>query len=372
MHSAPATGFGAELHTAGRFTEEVLMSTRYLVTGGAGFIGSHVVDALLARGDAVVVLDNFNDYYAPTLKRANTSRHLLQRRYRLVEGDIRDRVLVPKLMREYAPQATIHLAAYAGVRPSLEDPYKYQSVNVEGTLNLLDAARKHGVRMFVNASSSSVYGENTTAPFEESHSLLTPASAYAATKIGAEGLTRVFARQYGMRAISLRFFTVYGPRQRPDMAIGKFATRMLQGLPVTLYGDGRARRDFTFVADVVDGILAACDYRTSQYEAINLGSGTTVTVNGLVSLLEETLGVEAKRVYTEAQAGDVPLTYSCIKKARKLLSYHPRVQLDQGLRHVAHSLRKQLGLNLARKRAACSRILASAPEEIPWGQSTTA
>lgn len=315
------------------------MSITCLVTGGAGFIGSHLIDALLDRGDRVVCLDDFNDFYDPALKRANAARHLLRPGYRLVEGDIRDRTLLPDLMRRHWPTVVIHLAACAGVRPSLIDPFKYQSVNLEGTLNLLEAARQSGVEMFINASSSSVYGENTKAPFEETDPLLTPASPYGASKLGAEALVRVYARQYDMHAVSLRFFTVYGPRQRPDMAITKFTTRILQGQPITIYGDGSARRDFTFVSDIVEGILASADYRGSAYEAFNLGSGTTVTLQQLIDELELATGRFVHRLYADEQAGDVPLTCSKIDKATRLLGYQPRVQLQAGLPEVVHALR---------------------------------
>ncbi len=318
------------------------MTNTYLMTGGAGFIGSHVTDRLLERGDTVLCLDNFNDYYDPTVKRANTARHLLNGNFHLFEGDIRDRHVVPQLMRQYQPDVVVHLAACAGVRPSLLDPFKYQSVNLEGTLNMLEAAKNTNVRMFVNASSSSVYGENTRAPFEETDALLTPASPYGATKLGAEGMVRVYARQYSMRAVSLRFFTVYGPRQRPDMAITKFATRILGGEPITVYGDGGARRDFTYVDDIVDGVLSACDYTGSDYEAFNLGSGRTVTLEQLISGLEQALGLVARRHYAEEQPGDVPLTCSNISKAARLLGYAPRTQLEEGLPQVVRFVRGNL------------------------------
>ncbi len=198
--------------------------SKVLVTGGAGFIGSHVIDHLLESGAQVVCLDDFNGYYDPVLKRANAARHLIHTRYRLIEADIRDQSQVTEVLRQVRPDTVVHLAANAGVRPSMEDPFRYQTVNLAGTLNLLEAARAAEVQVFVNASSSSVYGENTKVPFEESDALLTPASPYAATKLGAEALVRVYARQFGLRAVSLRFFTVYGPRQRPDMAIAKFCT----------------------------------------------------------------------------------------------------------------------------------------------------
>jgi UDP-glucuronate 4-epimerase len=314
------------------------MTDTVLVTGGAGFIGSHVVDALLARGSRVVCIDNFNDYYDPTLKRARAARHLVNKNYRLMEADIRDRQLMSNLLRRVKPRTLIHLAACAGVRPSIEDPFRYHDVNVTGTLNLLHAAQAVGLEMFVNASSSSVYGENTKLPFEEADALLTPASPYGATKLGAEALTRVYARLFGFRAVSLRFFTVYGPRQRPDMAIARFAERMLQRRPVLLYGDGTARRDFTFVLDIVRGILAAAEYRGSDYEVFNLASGRTVTLLDLVEKLESVFGAPAPRIHTAAQDGDVPATWGSIEKARRLLAYEPQYDLKVGLIRYVQSL----------------------------------
>jgi UDP-glucuronate 4-epimerase len=321
-----------------------------LVTGGAGFIGSHVVDQLLERGARVVCMDDFNNYYDPVLKRANAARHLIHRRYRLIEADIRDQNQVAEVLRQAKPDTVIHLAANAGVRPSMEDPFRYQTVNLAGTLNLLEAARASGVKMFVNASSSSVYGENTKVPFEESDALLSPASPYAATKLGAEALVRVYARQFGMRAVSLRFFTVYGPRQRPDMAIAKFTERILQGDPVTLYGDGSARRDFTFIDDIVSGILASCKHEGSDYEVFNLASGRTVTIRHLLDALGSALDLPVQRVYAAPQAGDVPVTVASIDKAKQLLNYTPSIQLEVGLVRYASWLYAQLRPNQARSR----------------------
>ncbi len=345
------------------------MGKTLLVTGGAGFIGSHVVDALLRRGDRVVCLDDFNGYYDPTLKRGNVAAHLTHPGYTLIEGDIRDRRLLQQLHEHFPFDVVVHLAAVAGVRPSFVDPFEYQSINLEGTLSMLEAARKAGVTSFVNASSSSVYGENRKTPFEETDALLRPASPYGATKLGAEALTRVYAHAYDMRAVSLRFFTVYGPRQRPDMAITKFMSRILSRQPITIYGDGSSRRDFTYVGDIVRGVLAACDYEASQYEVFNLGSGRTVTLLQLIEQIEDALGIIALKRHAPCQTGDVPVTCSNIEKAQELLGYAPSTQLDRGLPLVAQFLARGGRSHLDASLRLSSP--ADAPRHEPAASATT-
>lgn len=307
------------------------MHQRYLVTGGAGFIGSHLIDELLARDAEVLCVDAFHDYYDVARKRANVAPHLDSSQYSLIEADIRDADAMLGALKTFRPDAVIHLAARAGVRPSLAEPLTYEAVNIRGTLNLLEAARQVGVKKFVNASSSSVYGENQKVPFEEGDPLLAPASPYGATKLGAEALVQVYARQYGFAAASLRFFTVYGPRQRPDMAIAKFADLMLQGQPIEIYGDGSAKRDFTFVSDIVAGIRASADVDFEGHEAFNLGCSQPVLLRELVAEIERALGIEATKLYRPVQPGDVPVTHSDVSKAGRMLSYQPKVSLAEGL-----------------------------------------
>ena len=309
------------------------MARSALVTGGAGFIGSHVVDLLLAEGWRVTVVDNFDPFYARRLKLENVAPHRAHAGYRLAEIDIRDAEALDAGLRDDY-DVMVHLAAKAGVRPSIEDPLAYQAVNVLGTQNLLQFARRRGIGQFVFASSSSVYGVNPHVPWTETEPLL-PISPYASTKLSGEMLGHVYAHLYGMRFVALRLFTVYGPRQRPDLAIRKFATRMLRGEPVQLYGTGETRRDYTYVADTVRGILAAVDYDASDYELINLGNNHAVSLVELVRALERVLGTTARIEWLPDQPGDVPQTWADVSKAERLLGYAPATPLDDGLRAVA-------------------------------------
>ena len=310
------------------------MSKSVLVTGGAGFIGSHLVDRLLREDWEVTVLDSFDDFYDPALKRQNVAEHLDHASYALVEADLRDEdALARRLDGEY--DVIVHLAARAGVRPSIERPLLYQDVNVRGTHALLERARAWGVRQFVFASSSSVYGVSPAVPWREEDSVLLPISPYASTKVSGELLGHVYSRLYGIRFLGLRFFTVYGPRQRPDLAIRKFSDLMLAGAPLPLFGDGSARRDFTYINDIVSGLVAAMSYDRSPYEVINLGNERPVALRDLVRLLEETLGIEARITWLPEQPGDVPQTYASVDKARRLLGYEPRTTLAAGLERFA-------------------------------------
>lgn len=304
------------------------------MTGGAGFIGSHLVDRLLAEGWRVTVVDNFDPFYDPAIKRKNIESHLAHPNYRLVEVDIRDlKGLRARLSGDY--DVIVHLAAKAGVRPSIKDPVGYHEVNVGGTQNLLELAREWGVGQFVFASSSSVYGVNPNVPWREDDHVLLPISPYASTKVSGELLGHVYSHLYGIRFIALRFFTVYGPRQRPDLAIHKFARLMLAGEPVPIYGDGSARRDYTYVDDVIEGILRAMDYTTTRYEVINLGNNETVGVLEMVRALEEVLGVTARLEFLPAQPGDVPETWADMDKAQRLLGFRPRTAFREGLKRFA-------------------------------------
>jgi len=274
-----------------------------LVTGGAGFIGSHLVDRLLKEGWQVTVVDNFDPFYDPAIKRKNISAHFDYTTYRLLEIDIRDmEVLQEKLTDDY--DVIVHLAAKAGVRPSIQDPIGYQEVNVRGTQNLLEFARQRGIKQFIFASSSSVYGINPNVPWKEDDCVLKPISPYASTKVSGELLGHVYSHLYGIRFIALRFFTVYGPRQRPDLAIHKFARLMLEGKPIPIYGDGSSRRDYTYIDDIIEGVRRAMDYTDTSYEVINLGNNQTVSLLEVVKTLEETLGVKAKLEFLPAQLGD--------------------------------------------------------------------
>ncbi len=311
---------------------------KIMVTGGAGFIGSHLVDKLLDAGCKVLCLDDFNDYYDPAIKRQNVKPYLENYAYRLVEGDIRDGE-VRGLIKEWKPEVIVHLAARAGVRPSLSQPELYQTTNVAGTLNLLEAAREAGVEKFVFGSSSSVYGLNEKVPFSETDPLLKPASPYAATKIAGEALCHTYAHLYGISVVVLRFFTVYGPRQRPDLAIRKFAERMLRGEEIVLFGDGSSARDYTYIDDIIRGVLAAIEYEGDKYEVFNLGNSSPVRLNDLVAAIEKVLGVKAKVRRTGDQPGDVPVTYADITRAREKLGYNPAVSLEEGLEIFVQWLR---------------------------------
>jgi UDP-glucuronate 4-epimerase len=303
----------------------------FLVTGGAGFIGSHVCERLLHSGHAVWSFDDLNDFYDPQLKRRNLQAiQSLKRPFVFVPGDLLDRAALDELLRAVKFDQIIHLAARAGVRPSLEQPALYQRVNVEGTVNLLEAARLHGVRKVIIASSSSIYGINSKAPFSENAPILSPISPYAASKLACEALGHVYHHIYGFDIVMLRFFTVYGPRQRPDLAIYKFAQLIRAGKPIPVYGDGSSARDYTFIDDILDGVLA-CTKNAFGYEIFNLGESETVTLARLIDLLENALGVKARIEYFPPQAGDVPLTCADISKAQARLGYSPSVKIEQGL-----------------------------------------
>jgi UDP-glucuronate 4-epimerase len=306
-------------------------SAPVLVTGGAGFIGSHVVDRLLADGERVVVIDDFNDFYDPAVKRANVAAHLQHPAYTLVEGDIRDAALVERVFAEHGPRRVIHLAARAGVRPSLEEPLLYETTNVVATLILLEACRRHGVTKLVFGSSSSVYGVNAKVPFSEDDPIAQTISPYAATKAAGELHCHAYSHLYGLPIVCLRFFTVYGPRQRPDLAIHKFAKLIAAGKPIPVFGDGRTERDYTYVDDIVAGILGALAYDGSRFEILNLGNSRTVSLADLIAGLERALGKAAVIDRQPLQPGDVPRTFADTAKARRRLGYAPDTPIDVGL-----------------------------------------
>lgn len=304
--------------------------THILVTGAAGFIGSHLVDALLADGVRVTGVDNFDPFYAESIKQRNIAAHRAHPRYTLARADIRD-VDALSTAGPGPYDAIVHLAARAGVRPSIADPVGYQQVNVIGTQNVLELARRLSVPHVVFASSSSVYGVNPTVPWREDDHVLQPISPYASTKVSGELLGHVYTHLYGIRIVALRFFTVYGPRQRPDLAIHKFARMIRAGQPIPMFGDGNTRRDYTFIADIVSGVLGAIAYTATPFEVINLGNDRTVTLTEMIAALERALGVTARIERLAEQPGDVPQTWASIDKARALLGYQPTTTFNDGI-----------------------------------------
>jgi UDP-glucuronate 4-epimerase len=303
----------------------------FLVTGGAGFIGSHVCERLLHSGHHVWAIDDLNDFYDPKLKQQNIRElQSMAKPFEFIHGDITDRAALEEAFGSVTFDQVIHLAARAGVRPSVENPALYQRVNVEGTTNLLEAARRAKVKKITIASSSSVYGTNSKVPFAEIDPVKQPISPYAASKLACEALGYVYHHLYGMDIAMLRFFTVYGPRQRPDLAIHKFAKLISAGKPIPVFGDGSTARDYTFVSDTVDGVIACTD-KEFGYEIFNLGESQTVTLKRLIELLESTLGKKAVIDRQPPQPGDVPITYADISKAQRRIGYNPYIKIDQGI-----------------------------------------
>ncbi|MBI5797453.1 GDP-mannose 4,6-dehydratase [Candidatus Woesearchaeota archaeon] len=305
---------------------------KILVTGGAGFIGSHVVDALLARGREVVVVDNFNDYYDPRRKRRNIASHLDDKAFTLAEGSIEDFSFLQKVFERYKPHKVLHLAARAGVRPSIQDPLLYKVSNVDGTQNILELARRNALGQFVFASSSSVYGGNIKIPFSEEDRVDQPFSPYAATKRMGELLGYTYSHLFELPVTCLRFFTVYGPRGRPDMAPYLFTDAISNGRPIEMFGDGSTRRDYTYISDIVSGVLASLE-KPFAYEIFNLGNSQTVSLRDFISTVEDVVGKEAIIQQRNLFPGDVPVTFADISKAKKMLGYSPVVPVKDGLRH---------------------------------------
>lgn len=307
---------------------------KILVTGGAGFIGSHCSEALLAHGAEVVVFDDFNDFYDPAVKHANLAP--IRDRITLVHGDIRDNDLIESTFTTHRFDAVLHLAARAGVRPSIADPKLYFTTNIDGTFNLLDACRHHGVHRFIFASSSSVYGINEKVPFSENDRIERTISPYAATKIAGEQICSNYAHLFGIHCACLRFFTVYGPRQRPDLAIAKFTRAIREGRPIDRFGDGSTARDYTYIDDIVQGVLAAAAYTDqSSFEIFNLGGSATTTLAELIALIEDAVGRTAVIRQLPDQPGDVPKTFADVEKAHRLLGYQPHTPIREGVRKYA-------------------------------------
>lgn len=304
-----------------------------LITGGAGFIGSHLTASLLASGNRVVVLDSFNDFYDPAAKRMNVKTFLENERYELIEGDIRDDAALDKAFSAAPFNSVVHLAALAGVRPSLQRPAQYMDVNVNGTQKIIDRILPHADRTrLVFGSSSSVYGRRSSEKFLETDRVDQPLSPYAASKAAGELICYAAHDTRGLECVCLRFFTVFGPRQRPDLAIHKFCHLIDADKPVELFGDGSTRRDYTFVSDIVEGVVAAMNYDLPGYDIINLGRSEPVQLIEMVQCLERHLGKKAEIVYKPMQPGDVPFTYAGIDKARQVLGYEPKVSFDEGVR----------------------------------------
>ena len=303
---------------------------RILVTGAAGFIGSHLAETLLARGDAVIGIDDFNTYYDPRIKRDNITTALRNENYKLLKGDIRDAEFVREVFNQEHPDIVVHLAARAGVRPSLQDPNLYHQVNIIGSQHILDACRTRPVSHLVFASSSSVYGGITQTPFTEDMDISRPISPYAATKRMNELMGHVYSHIYGLNVTMLRFFTVYGPRQRPDMAIRKFTRMILRDEPVPMFGDGGTRRDYTYIDDIIDGVVKAID-TPFRFEIFNLGESHTTSLRELIDLIARHAGKPARIEQLPTQPGDVEITYASVDKARRMLGYDPKTTMDEGI-----------------------------------------
>lgn len=309
------------------------MKDVYLITGGAGFIGSSLIDTFILSGKDIEIInvDNFDPFYSEKLKQNNVSFHRKVSNYKLYMTDISDYVSLRKIFETNRITHIVHLAAKAGVRPSLEIPQEYFKTNITGTVNLLELAKEFGVRKFVFASSSSVYGSQKKGPFTEDMKIDKPISPYAATKASGEQICYTYSHLYGMKIVCLRFFTVYGPRQRPDLAIHKFSRLIAEGKPLPVFGDGSTKRDYTYIDDIVQGILAAIDYDRAPFDVFNLGESKTIELNYLISLLEENLKKKAVIERKLMQPGDVPLTHADISKSRELLGYNPSTTIQEGL-----------------------------------------
>ena len=305
----------------------------YLVTGGAGFIGSTLCEKLIKEQNKVIIIDNFCDFYNPELKHKNIEK--IKNSIKLYEGDIRDRKILKQIFEENNIDIVVHLAAMAGVRSSIENPILYQEVNCTGTQNLLEEMRLHNIANLVMASSSSVYGNCKQVPFREDMVVDYAISPYASTKKANEVMTHVYHSLYNINVIMLRFFTVYGPKQRPDLAINKFTRLMLEGKEIPIYGDGTTARDYTYIDDIVDGIISSCDYvdlNTDVYEIINLGNSSPVSLKDMVDTISKVLVVKPKLKYMPMQPGDVNITYADISKAKNLLGYEPKIEFEEGIR----------------------------------------
>lgn len=302
-----------------------------LITGGAGFIGSTLCDKMLKEDNEIIVIDNFNDYYSPKLKENNIKHNLNNKNYKLYRGDICDKSLLAKIFEENKIDVVVHIAASAGVRPSIDKPLDYVKNNIEGTVNILEVMKENKVKKIVFASSSSIYGNCKEEIFSEDLKVAEPISPYAATKLACEQFLYTYSKLYNIQVVALRFFTVFGPRQRPDLAIRKFIDLIKENKPIPVYGDGTTIRDYTYVDDIVDGIISAMDYNDTQYEIINLGGGAPVSLNQMIETIEKVLNKKAKIERLPMQMGDVNKTAASITKAKKLLNYNPKTSFERGI-----------------------------------------
>jgi UDP-glucuronate 4-epimerase len=308
------------------------MTRNVLITGGAGFIGSHLAERLIAEGGwDISIVDDLNDFYSPDIKRANLAAMKEKGEVEFHEADIRSSERLKPIFDSGEFDVIVHLAARAGVRPSLKEPKLYTETNINGTVNLLELARDHEIKQFVFGSSSSVYGENEKLPFAETDPIFHPISPYAATKAAGELICHTYSHLFDIRTVCLRFFTVYGARQRPDLAIHKFSKLVWNEQPIQMFGDGSTRRDYTYIDDIISGVRAAMDYDGSMHEVFNLGESETTELSRLIELLEDSLGKKAVIDRQPLQPGDVPITYADISKARKLLNYNPQTKIEQGI-----------------------------------------
>lgn len=318
------------------------MPPSVLVTGYAGFIGSHLTEKLLSEGYQVIGVDDYNDYYDPKIKRRNIESFKDNKNVTLYEGDIRDKEKLEEVFSNHKIESIVHLAARAGVRPSLKEPFLYEEVNVLATLRLLDLAKNHGVKKFVFGSSSSVYGECKNIPFKETELDLKPISPYGVTKLTGERHCYTFHHLYKLPIVCLRFFTVYGPRQRPDLAIHKFTKLIDEGKEIPVFGDGSFKRDFTYVTEIVSGIMSSIKYDKSGFEIFNLGESHTTSVVELVKMIEGSLGKKANIDWQPAQPGDVPITYADVSKAKELLNYDPKTAPQEGIKKFVEWYKSQV------------------------------
>ena len=304
--------------------------SQILVTGGAGFIGSHLVDRLLNMGKKVICIDNFDPFYEPRIKKKNIEHNLENMNFTLINEDIRNKKKLEEIFEMHSIDKIVHLAARAGVRPSIRDPLLYEDVNIKGTLNLLELCKKYQIKNFIFGSSSSVYGINSKIPFSERDPINFPISPYATSKRACELFCFTYSHLYDLPITCLRFFTVYGPRQRPEMAIHKFTRLISQGKTIEMYGNGTSKRDYTYIDDIIIGIISALN-KKFDFEIINLGNSETVELKYLISLIEKNLKKKAKIKQLPEQLGDVPITYADITKAKKLLNYKPKVKIEEGI-----------------------------------------
>lgn len=302
-----------------------------LITGGAGFIGSTLADKLLEKNNKIVVIDNFNDYYSPKLKEKNIKHNLDNKNYKLYRGDICDKNLLSKIFEENQIDVVVHIAASAGVRPSIENPLSYVKNNIEGTVNIVEVMKRKNVQRIVFASSSSIYGNCKEEIFSEDLKVSEPISPYAASKSACEQFLYTYSKLFDIQVVALRFFTVFGPRQRPDLAIRKFIDLIKENKPIPVYGDGTTIRDYTYVDDIVDGIISAINYNDTPYEIINLGGGAPVSLNQMIETIEKVLNKKATIEHLPMQLGDVNKTAADITKAKKLLNYNPKTSFKEGI-----------------------------------------